>query len=371
MNAMKILIFLKANSTLIIALIGALTGITAVSLQLMDEIEYHPRVEAELVEVFDDGFNTSEFISYPQIYVTLKLQNKGKIKAALEEPPDLIIRWNKGESSKRYSLGDTWIIYSENYDPPFNTEYTETKRRILEPFDIIEDKFSVESIDEDIISGIIPDIRLEPEKATFEIVGKSSVGNYMASKEGLTYTNPNYWYFDRFKKDIQSYNRFLKEDPLNAETLKNRGWAYYMLGQKKEAINDYEQVIGLSRNDPDFDLSLAAEAWYCRGVAQMDLSRYREAFYSFRNATSLELRDTPNNHQLGFSPLADAWYNEGTALYHLGRYEEAIKCYENGSKENGSDRMAWNLKGMAFRALGKNDLAEQAFLKAKDDYEID
>lgn len=363
---MKPLLFLRANSTLIIALIGASTGILAVSLQLMEKVEYYPRVEAELVDVYDDGFNTSEFISYPWIYVKLKLQNKGKIKATLEGPPELIVRWDNGKMNKKYSLGDTWIIYPEDYDPNFNNEYTETRLRILEPFDIIEEKLSPKSIDEDIENGLIPDIRLEPEKVTFELVGKSSVGNYKATKKGLTFTNPYYWSLDRFKKDIQKYNKTLREDPLNAEIWMSKGWAYYMLDKKEEALRAYNEAINLSENDPDLNLSLATEVWYCKGLALMDLSRYEEAYYSFKNSTSSELGRTPN-YYFGFSPLADAWYNEGAALYHLGKYEEAIQCYENGSKENNSYSLAWNLKGRAFKALGKNDLAEEAFMKAKEE----
>jgi len=106
-------------------------------------------------------------------------------------------------------------------------------------------------------------------------------------------------------------------------TLYNMGNNFYYQGEFNKSIESYDQAIQIKSD--------YADAWYNRGIALMNLTKYNESIKSFdkaieyyKNAKEID----PN--------LAKAWYNEGLAFGALGKTAEAnaafTKAKELGDK---------------------------------------
>ncbi|MGD0786327.1 MAG: tetratricopeptide repeat protein [Sedimentisphaerales bacterium] len=126
----------------------------------------------------------------------------------------------------------------------------------------------------------------------------------------------------------------------------NLGNAYARLGRWQDAIESYEQAIGIK---PDY-----AQAYYNLGNTCYSLGRCYEAINFFEQAIKIN------------SDYAEAYYNLGIACYDLGRYQNAIDAYKQAVRIKPDDDEAHCNLGRAYLAIGdKNSaLAELNILKS-------
>jgi tetratricopeptide (TPR) repeat protein len=81
------------------------------------------------------------------------------------------------------------------------------------------------------------------------------------------------------KEAIADYDRAIDINPKYAEAYNNRGNAKDDLGNRKEAIADYDRAIAI---DPKF-----AEAYYNRGIAKSELENRQGAITDMNTAVGL------------------------------------------------------------------------------------
>jgi Flp pilus assembly protein TadD len=60
-----------------------------------------------------------------------------------------------------------------------------------------------------------------------------------------------------------------------------------------------------------------------------------------------------------------AWINKGYDLHAQGKYDDAIKAFNETIRLDPNHAFAWNCKGNALKALGRDTEANAAFAKAK------
>jgi tetratricopeptide (TPR) repeat protein len=156
-----------------------------------------------------------------------------------------------------------------------------------------------------------------------------------------------------------------------AMALMNKGVALSDLGHPKEAIDCYDEVIGIYRRLVEVEgrVELANElamALVNKGNALWALGRHKEAIDCCEEAIKIRRRlvEVEGRVELA-NELAMALVNKGVALSALGRLSEAIDCYEEaigiyrrlvkeGRVELENDlAMALVNKGNALRNLGR------------------
>ena len=140
--------------------------------------------------------------------------------------------------------------------------------------------------------------------------------------------------------------------------LYNIGNNFYYQGEINKSIESYNLAI-LAKSD-------YADAWYNKGIALMNQTRYDEAIQSFDKA--IEYYKNTKGNDLN---LARSWYNRGIAFMNMTKYNEAIQSfdkaieyYKNIKEIDPSLALAWYNKGLAFDALDKTTEANAAFTKA-------
>lgn len=93
------------------------------------------------------------------------------------------------------------------------------------------------------------------------------------------------------------------------EAYKNRGLAYYSLGDYNKALADFQKAIEL--------LPTSAATFSNSGLAHHALNDYAEALSDYSKAIKLESR------------FARAYYNRGITYAAIGDYEKAIADFDN------------------------------------------
>jgi tetratricopeptide (TPR) repeat protein len=101
--------------------------------------------------------------------------------------------------------------------------------------------------------------------------------------------------------------------------LYNMGNNFYYQGEINKSIESYDQAIQI-RSD-------YADAWYNRGIALMNLTKYNESIKSFDKA----IEYYKNTNEIDPN-LAKAWYNEGLAFKALGKTTEANAAFTKAEK---------------------------------------
>jgi len=175
----------------------------------------------------------------------------------------------------------------------------------------------------------------------------------------------------RYSEAIASYDKAIEIKPNLYSAWYNRGYALYKLLRYSEAIASYDKAIEIK---PNF-----YEAWYNRGNALRKLSRYEEAMVSYQGSLepppfialdellryseatasgsydkAIEIK--PDDH--------DAWYNRGKALGDLSRYEEAIASYDKAIEIKADYHYAWYNRGYALYKLLRYEEAIASYDKA-------
>jgi tetratricopeptide (TPR) repeat protein len=135
----------------------------------------------------------------------------------------------------------------------------------------------------------------------------------------------------QYNKSLSIYNKIIQKQP-DAYAYSNRGAAKSALGNKKEAIADYDRAISIN---PKF-----AEAYINRGSARDDLGNKKEAIADYNRAISINPK------------LADAYNNRGNIKFDLGNKKEAIADYNRAVLIDSKYAQAYYNRGSARDDLG-------------------
>jgi tetratricopeptide (TPR) repeat protein/S1-C subfamily serine protease len=173
------------------------------------------------------------------------------------------------------------------------------------------------------------------------------------------------------KEAIADYDRAIAINPKDAKAYYNRGAAKFVLGDKKEAITDYDRAIAINPKDAkaysnrgaakfalgdkkeaiaDYDRAIAinptlAEVHRNRGLVELDLGNNKEAIVDYDRAIAINPKH------------AEAYSNRGTAKSALGNNKEAIMDYDRAIAINPKYAEAYSNRGNAKSALGNKQEA--------------
>ncbi len=152
------------------------------------------------------------------------------------------------------------------------------------------------------------------------------------------------YYLGNKQEAISDYDRAVSINPQAADVYNNRGLAKSALGNKQGAISDYDLAISIN--------PLYVEAYRNRGVAKSALGNKQGAISDYDKAIAI-------NPQ-----FSAAYYNRGVVKYTLGNKQEAINDYDRALAIDPQYADAYNSRGAAKLSLGKNQEAINDFDKA-------
>jgi len=101
---------------------------------------------------------------------------------------------------------------------------------------------------------------------------------------------------------VSMFSIAIQANPNNADLYLKRGVAYYSLGKKQQALDDYNKAIELNPT--------LATAFYSRGTAYYALGNMQSAFNDFNKTIELNPKD------------ADAYYGRGNTYYAMGNLQQ-------------------------------------------------
>ena len=144
----------------------------------------------------------------------------------------------------------------------------------------------------------------------------------------LTWIQVGYW-----RDSLTLFDYTLKVTKNNWFIHNSRGVAYSILGDYRQASEDYSRTITLNPKFPS--------AYYNRCIACNNLGNYRQALEDCGRAIQLK------------PAYAEAYMNRGNAYSGLGDYSKAFIDYDKAIQLNGMYAEAYYNRGIAFTALGK------------------
>ncbi len=116
----------------------------------------------------------------------------------------------------------------------------------------------------------------------------------------------------------------------------SKGEANYRAGKYEAAVKNLTQAVKLS---PDRD-----EPHYVLALALTETGKLKEAIEEFKQVVKLTRKDEPK---------ILSYYNMGNAYADLGQYEEAIEAYQQAIKLNPKLSKPHNNLGLAYAALDR------------------
>jgi tetratricopeptide (TPR) repeat protein len=140
---------------------------------------------------------------------------------------------------------------------------------------------------------------------------------------------------------LRDLQKALKLDKNYAETYINLANAYRLKGDFKRADATFEEVIQIAPN--------LSEIYHGRGLLYASMQpqpRYEAAYQNFNRAIELNCPDAA----VVFKDWGATYYRQGDQISAIVTFEEAIK-------RNKSYTLAYNLRGLAYLAAGKPELA--------------
>ena len=146
---------------------------------------------------------------------------------------------------------------------------------------------------------------------------------------------------EEYGKAEAEFTEALRMNPKYAPALRDRGDAFYGLGDCDKAIADYDEAIRLDPRD--------ADAFNDRGVAYGSKGDHDKAIADYGEA----IRLNPG--------IADYYYDRGGDYFDKGDYDKAIADYNETIRLNPKYAAAFNDRGIAY--YSKRDYA-----RAKADY---
>ncbi|WP_026731209.1 serine/threonine-protein kinase [Fischerella sp. PCC 9605] len=158
----------------------------------------------------------------------------------------------------------------------------------------------------------------------------------------------------RYQEALDTYEQALKIDNNNAEALSGKGLSLLALGQKKEALENLEQVKQLKPDDPRIwqEIGFAIEQSQGRQAAK---PYFEEALWSYNDLINTIKRKNPI-----------IWTDRGSILLKLNRPQDALNSYEEALKIDSNFYEALIGKGNALNLLGQPSKALFAFKQASE-----
>jgi len=141
-----------------------------------------------------------------------------------------------------------------------------------------------------------------------------------------------YYALGERERAIDDYNEAVRLNPEYAAAFNSRGKAYHDLGQHARAIEDYGEAVRLN---PEY-----STAYNNRGIAYYDQGRHEHAIEDYGAAVRVD------------SEYAAAYNNRGNAYRALGQQERAIEDYDAAIGLDAENAAAYNNRGTAYHALG-------------------
>ena len=133
-----------------------------------------------------------------------------------------------------------------------------------------------------------------------------------------------------------SYERAVKEEPEDAQTLNNLGFSLYQNGNYRAAVDRLKRAAKLAPTDERILNNL--------GLALCRLGKFQDAFKSFARATG---------------PLTGN-LNTGRMLERFGRDEDAIKYYEDARRIDPNSTFALKRLADLYKRTGRPEQAQAA-----------
>lgn len=133
-----------------------------------------------------------------------------------------------------------------------------------------------------------------------------------------------------------------------------RGEEHYKAGRYHEAVAELREAVRLS---PDWD-----DPHYVLALSLTELGQLKEAIEEYKQVIALAIKDQPK---------ILSYYNMGNAYADLGEYDQAVESYRQAIKLDPTLSKPHNNLGLAYAALGRLDEALAAFREAvrlKKDY---
>ncbi|WP_048149618.1 tetratricopeptide repeat protein [Methanolacinia paynteri] len=180
-------------------------------------------------------------------------------------------------------------------------------------------------------------------KKTLEKILELDKGNIQALDDicYLCYKLKNY------EEELVYFNLYLehisKDNPKFNDVLRKKGITLSVLNREAEAIECFDEVIGLDRDNMD--------AYYSKGISLAKLGKYKEAIECFDDVIGLD-RDN-----------MDAYYSKGISLAKLGKFKEAIKCFDEIIRLDSDNKEAYYKKGIYLSKNNDDDAAIKCFDK--------
>ena len=161
---------------------------------------------------------------------------------------------------------------------------------------------------------------------------------------GQYYCDKGWEHFNvgQYEKAIGFYSiaiEHIKKGPWEGQCYHRRAWSYAKLKQHQQAIQDFDQAIGL---DPEYDL-----AYSHRGPSYAAIGEHQRAIQDYDQAIRLDADDEL------------AYVNRALAYYDLGQHQRAIQDYDHAIKLNPNYSCAYYNRGMAYIDLRQLERAIQ------------
>jgi tetratricopeptide (TPR) repeat protein len=176
-----------------------------------------------------------------------------------------------------------------------------------------------------------------------------------------------YYDNDDFDNAIKNFDNAIRLDPYDAWVYASRALAYKQLGQKNQAIQDFEKAFSLNPENFGWikkelwemgsplsfsnQLKIAKE-YIARGKRYYDNDDFDNAIRDFDNAIRLD----PND--------ASAYYYRGEVYRLKGQYDAAIRDFSEATWLNPNYDLAYASMGQSYRQLGQRDQAIRNLEKA-------
>ena len=187
-----------------------------------------------------------------------------------------------------------------------------------------------------------------------------------------------YWNLGNYRQAVEDYNRAIELNPKFGEAYNNRASAYESLGNYKQAIEDYNKAIEFN---PKY-----ATAYANRAGAHGSLGNHRQAIEDYNRAIELnpkyaeaynkragaygrlgnhrqEIEDY--NKAIELNPkFATAYNNRAGAQGRLGNHRQAIEDYNKAIEFNSKYAEAYNNRGIAYGRLDNHRQAMEDYNRA-------
>jgi tetratricopeptide (TPR) repeat protein len=148
----------------------------------------------------------------------------------------------------------------------------------------------------------------------------------------------------RVNEQLEYYQERVRVDPANLENRIILGYTYYLKGENKKAIKEFDYVIDQDKNYYD--------AYYNMGLVYLDESRYNDALLMFDKTVNIAPKDFKGHVQMGIT------------YRNLKMYDKAATSLEEANKLNPANADIIYQIGMVAEAQGETTVAMDIYKDA-------